>query len=96
MHPLLEGAYHKLGYPDRSFDQVAAKRAAADHRRAGSREDAPAGPQGSELRLRDQKLEALGPVEKLLLLRMGRRTISKSQGPADRVRRSDHRHRQAH
>src|SRR5205807_374083 len=25
LHPLLESAYHKLGYPDRSFDQVATK-----------------------------------------------------------------------
>jgi hypothetical protein len=73
LHPLLESAYHKLGYPDRSFDQVAAK---ALQRIV----DAPVVldkpprlvPKGANFAFADAKLEALGPVEKLLL-RMGPR-----------------------
>lgn len=67
LHPLLESAYHKLGYPDRSFDQVAAK-ALQRILDAPVVEKAPRlVPKGLVYAFADEKLEALGPVEKLLL-----------------------------
>jgi len=60
LHPLLESAYHKLGYPDRSFDQVAAKALQRIIRRAGGREDAPCWSQRSELRLRGREAGRAG------------------------------------
>lgn len=84
LHPLLESAYHKLGYPDRSFDQVAAK---------GLQRivDAPIVektprlvPKGANFAFADEKLEALGPVEKLLV-RMGPRNTKLIQGKAREI-----------
>ncbi len=67
LHPLLEAAYHKLGYPDRDYDGVAQK---ALQRLI----DAPVveGPvplvaKGALWRFADDKLESLGAVEKHLL-----------------------------
>ena len=85
LHPLLESAYHKLGYPDRSFDQVAAK---ALKRII----DAPVLDKpprlvpkgGANFAFADAKLEALGPVEKLLL-RMGPRNTRLIQGKAREI-----------
>jgi hypothetical protein len=84
MHPLLESAYHKLGYPDRSFDQVAAK---ALQRII----DAPVVektpllvPKGANFAFADEKLEALGPVEKLLL-RMGPQNTKRIQAKAREI-----------
>ena len=71
LHPLLESAYHKLGYPGKSVDAAIAR---ALQRIA----DAPAASVDTQVRRRgqvfvyvDPKLEALGPIEKHLL-RLGR------------------------
>jgi hypothetical protein len=85
LHPLLESAYHKLGYPDRKFDQVAAK---ALQRIV----DAPVldrtprlAPKGADnFAFADAKLEALGPVEKLLV-RMGPKNTKIIQAKAREV-----------
>lgn len=84
VHPLLETAYHKLGYPDRKFDDVLA--------RALQRVvDAPVvnqpprlEPKGAVFRFADDKLESLGPVEKHLL-RMGPRNTRLLQAKAREV-----------
>jgi Protein of unknown function (DUF3014) len=84
LHPLLESAYHRLGYPDRSFDQVAAK---ALQRIV----DAPVVekpprlvPKGLVYGFADEKLEALRPVEKLML-RMGPRNTKLIQAKAREI-----------
>lgn len=84
LHPLLESAYHKLGYPDRKFDQVAAK---ALQRII----DAPVAdkpprlvPKGLVYAYADEKLEKLGPVEKLLL-RTGPRNTKLLQAKAREI-----------
>ena len=81
LHPLLESAYHKLGYPDRNFDQVAAK--ALKRIIDAPVLDKPPRlvPKGANFAYADDKLEALGPVEKLLL-RMGPRNTRLIQGKA--------------
>ena len=84
IHPLLESAYHKLGYPDRSFDQVAGKalKRIVD---APVLDKAPGlVPKGANFAYEDEKLEALGPVEKLLL-RMGPRNTRLIQNKAREI-----------
>jgi hypothetical protein len=85
LHPLLESAYHKLGYPDRSFDQVAAK-ALKRIIDAPVLEKAPrlVPKGGANFAYADSKLEALGPVEKLLL-RMGPRNTRLIQAKAREI-----------
>jgi hypothetical protein len=84
LHPLLESAYHKLGYPDRSFDQVAAK-ALQRIVDAPVVEKTPAlVPKGANFAYADPKLEALGPVEKLLV-RMGPRNTKLMQDKAREI-----------
>jgi hypothetical protein len=81
LHPLLDAAYHKLGYPDRRYDDVA--------RKALKRlVDAPVveGPiplvqKGAVYKFAADELEALGPVEKHLL-RMGPRNTKLIQAKA--------------
>ena len=81
LHPLLESAYHRLGYPDRKFDDVAAK-ALQRIIDAPMVEKAPRlVPRGLVYAFADEKLEKLGPVEKLLL-RMGPRNTKLIQGKA--------------
>jgi hypothetical protein len=85
LHPLLESAYHKLGYPDRKFDQVAAK--ALQRIVDAPLEEKPARlvPKGGEnFAWADPKLEGQGPVEKLLL-RMGPRNTRLIQNKAREV-----------
>jgi hypothetical protein len=84
LHPLLEAAYHKLGYPDRKLDDLAQK---ALQRLA----DAPAVegpvklvPKGALYRFADEKLEAQGPIEKHLL-RMGPRNTRLIQDKAREI-----------
>jgi len=84
LHPLLEAAYHKLGYPDRKLDDVAQK---ALQRLA----DAPVvegpiqlEPKGAMYKFAYDKLEALGPVEKHLL-RMGPRNTRLIQDKAREI-----------
>jgi hypothetical protein len=84
LHPLLESAYHKLGYPDRRLDDVARK---ALQRLI----DAPVVegpielvPKGAIYKFADQKLEALGPVEKHLV-RMGPRNTRLIQSKAREI-----------
>jgi hypothetical protein len=84
LHPLLEAAYHKLGYPERKLDEVAQK---ALRRLA----EAPVaeGPvalvsSGALYKFKDQKLEAQGPVEKHLL-RMGPRNTKLIQAKAREI-----------
>ena len=84
LHPLLVSAYHKLGYPDRNFDQVAAK--ALQRLIDAPVVDGPVKlePKGALLRFQDDKLEALGPVEKHLL-RMGPRNTRLIQAKAKEI-----------
>ena len=71
LHPLLEGAYHLLGYPGKPLDRVTARalRRIAD---APVREDVRVRKAGTLYVYEDPALEALGPVEKQFL-RMGPR-----------------------
>lgn len=67
LHPLLETAYHQLGYPGLDFDAVTARalQRVAD---APVRDRAPAlEPVGSLYEFADASLQSLGPVEKALL-----------------------------
>ncbi len=83
-HPLLEAAYHKLGYPDRKFDDVLAK---ALQRIVGAPVAAQMPklePKGALLRFSDDRLESLGAVEKHLL-RMGPRNTKLIQGKAREI-----------
>ncbi len=70
VHPLLEAAYHRLGYPDRALD--ATLQAALQRIIDAPLADAEVRPRGQHYVYVDPKLEALGPVEKHLL-RMGPR-----------------------
>ena len=81
LHPLLESAYHKLGYPDRSFDQVATKALKRIIDTPVFDKPPRLVPKGANFAYADDKLEALGPVEKLLL-RMGSRNTRLIQGKA--------------
>ncbi|HEY6912655.1 MAG TPA: DUF3014 domain-containing protein [Myxococcales bacterium] len=83
LHPLLESAYHALGYPDRPLDELVT--------RALQRiEDAPVRDQvalrqsGSVYRFADERLESLGGVEKQLL-RMGPRNTRLLQAEAREI-----------
>ena len=72
LHPLLQSAYHKLGYPDRTFDSVLTR---ALERLADApvvEGPIPLTPKGAIWRYQADELESLGPVEKHLL-RMGPR-----------------------
>jgi hypothetical protein len=81
LHPVLEAAYHKLGYPDRRLDDVAQK-ALARLVSAPIVEGAiELRPKGALYTFADPKLEALGPVEKHLL-RMGPRNTKLIQAKA--------------
>jgi hypothetical protein len=84
LHPMLETAYHKLGYPDRTFDQVATK-ALKRIIDAPVVESTPhLVSKGLVYAFADEKLEALGPVEKLLL-RMGPRNTRLIQAKAKEI-----------
>lgn len=84
LHPFLEAAYHQLGYPDKSVDELA--------RRALQRlTDAPVvegevavTPKGALYKFADEKLEAQGAVEKHLL-RMGPRNTKRIQSKAREI-----------
>src|SRR5437764_1207222 len=71
LKPLLDGAYHLLGYPGRSFDEPA-RRALQRIVDAPVRERVVVERSGARWVFADASLEALGPVEKQLL-RMGAR-----------------------
>jgi hypothetical protein len=84
LHPLLESAYHKLGYPDRSLDSVAAR---ALQRLAGApvvEGPVELKPKGALWQFADEKLESQGPVEKHLL-RMGPRNTKLIQAKAREI-----------
>jgi hypothetical protein len=84
MHPMLESAYHKLGYPDRSFDSVATR---ALQRLAGApvvEGPVELKPKGALWQFADEKLESQGPVEKHLL-RMGPRNTKLIQAKAREI-----------
>ena len=70
VHPLLEAAYHRLGYPDRSLDATLGR--ALQRLVDAPLADAEVRPRGQVYVYVDPKLEALGPIEKHLL-RMGPR-----------------------
>lgn len=71
LHPLLESAYHALGYPDRPLDDVVA-RALQRIVDAPVRDEVALRQAGPLYIFADARLESLGPVEKQLL-RMGPR-----------------------
>lgn len=72
LHPLLESAYHKLGYPDRSFDSVATRALQRLIDAPVVEGPIPLTPKGAVWRFTAEEMESLGPVEKHLL-RMGPR-----------------------
>jgi hypothetical protein len=85
LHPLLEAAYHQLGYPDKSVDDLA--RAALQRLIdapviEGDVAIAPA--KGALYKFADEKLEAKGEVEKQLL-RMGPRNTKLVQAKAREI-----------
>ena len=75
VRPLLETAYHKLGYPDRKFDDVLAKALQRIIDAPVVNQTPALAPKGANFRFADDKLESLGPVEKHLL-RMGPRNTT--------------------
>lgn len=80
LHPLLEAAYHALGYPGKPIDAAVARglQRIAD---APVRDEVAVRPSGAVYAFADAQLEALGPVEKQLL-RMGPRNTRLLQGEA--------------
>ncbi len=84
MHPLLEAAYHKLGYPDRKLDEVAQKALARLANAPVVERPIELTPKGALYIFADSKLEALGPVEKHLL-RMGPRNTRLIQAKAREI-----------
>ncbi|HET7785348.1 MAG TPA: DUF3014 domain-containing protein [Myxococcales bacterium] len=84
LHPLLVTAYHKLGYPDRKFDDVLAKALQRIVDAKVLTQPPRLEPKGANFRFTDDKLESLGPVEKHLL-RMGPRNTKLVQGKAREV-----------
>jgi len=86
LHPLLQSAYHALGYPNRNVDTVAAQalqRLVAAPTVEGPVELTPG--KGALYLFADEKLEKQGPVEKHLL-RMGPRNTKLIQAKARGVR----------
>ncbi|MBI5068417.1 MAG: DUF3014 domain-containing protein [Deltaproteobacteria bacterium] len=85
LHPLVEGAYRALGYPQGSLDQATARLLARVLRTPvprGEVEVVEAG--GTMFAYADQKLEVLGDVEKQLL-RMGPKNTAAVQAKAREV-----------
>ncbi len=85
LHPLLQSAYHALGYPNRSVDVTAAQalqRLVAAPVVEGPVELAPG--KGALYLFADEKLEKQGPVEKHLL-RMGPRNTKLIQAKAREI-----------
>ena len=80
LHPLLESAYHALGYPGRPLDEVVT-RALQRIIDAPVREEIALHQAGSLYLFADASLESLGAVEKQLL-RMGPRNTQLLQGEA--------------
>ena len=83
LHPLLESAYHALGYPGRPLDEVTT-RALQRLVDAPVRDEVALRQVGSLWLFADERLEALGPVEKQLL-RMGPRNTRLLQGEAREI-----------
>jgi hypothetical protein len=81
LQPLLSAAYHKLGYPDKSYDSAA--QAALQRLIEAPVVEAPPElkSKGAIWQYTDEKLESLGPVEKHLL-RMGPRNTRIIQAKA--------------
>ena len=72
LRPLLESAYHKLGYPDRTFDSVATRALQRLIDAPVVEGPVPLVPKGAIWRYAADELESQGPIEKHLL-RMGPR-----------------------
>ena len=72
LHPLLESAYHKLGYPDRTFDSVATRALQRLIDAPVIEGPVPLVPKGAIWRYAADELESQAPVEKHLM-RMGPR-----------------------
>jgi len=83
LHPLLESAYHALGYPGRPLDAVVAS-ALQRIVNAPVREEVAVRRVGPLWLYRDSQLESLGPVEKQLL-RMGPRNTRLLQEEAREI-----------
>jgi hypothetical protein len=81
LHPILESAYHRLGYPDRSLDALAQKALQRLINAPLAEGAVELQPKGALYRFADDKLESQGPVEKHLL-RMGPRNTRLIQAKA--------------
>jgi hypothetical protein len=84
IRPLLESAYHKLGYPDRKFDDVLAKAMQRVVDAKSVAQTPKLEPKGANFRFADDRLESLGPVEKHFL-RMGPRNTKLIQAKAREI-----------
>jgi hypothetical protein len=83
LHPLLESAYHALGYPDRPLDGVVT-RALQRIEDAPVRDEVALKKSGSVYLFADDRLEAQGAVEKQLL-RMGPKNTRLLQAEAREI-----------
>lgn len=83
LHPLLESAYHALGYPDRPLDAVVT-RALQRIEDAPVRDEVSLRKSGSVYLFADERLEALGGVEKQFL-RMGPKNTRLLQAEAREI-----------
>ena len=84
IHPLLESAYHKLGYPDRKFDDVLARATQRILDAKVATQMPQLEPKGAIDLFADDRLESLGPVEKHFL-RMGPRNTKIVQAKAREI-----------
>ena len=81
LHPVLEGAYRALGYPNASFDGVTARALRRIERAPVKDEELVVEGKGGVFVFADPRLEGLGQVEKHLL-RMGPRNTRLLQAKA--------------
>jgi hypothetical protein len=84
LHPLLEAAYHQLGYPDKSVDELARTALQRLIDAPVVEGDIALTPKGALYKFADEKLEAQGEIEKQLL-RMGPRNTRMIQAKAREI-----------
>jgi hypothetical protein len=84
VHPLLESAYHRIGDPNRAFDDAARAALQRIIDAPVIEGDIAVTPHGANDLFADEKLEVLGPVEKQLL-RMGSRNEKLLQAKAREI-----------
>src|SRR5260370_940147 len=84
LRPFLEAAYHQLGYPDKSVDELARRALQRLINAPVAEGELAVTPKGALYKFADEKLEAQGAVEKHLL-RMGPRNTKLIQSKAREI-----------